>query len=190
MVLSVTTVETHNKCFFHSAPSLPTCPRVLGCHARLFVTPRTVAHRAPLSIKFCRQEYWSGLPFSAPGDLPDPGIELVSLFSWVGRRILYHQATWGASRPPHPAPSLEGSVVTGPCGKVRLPAFSPWKPWPWLYFSFLLWVNSPSSPNRSRLYDSISRHPSSEGSLGFHYPLEDVAASAEHSLPESTCLYV
>ena len=40
-----------------------------------FVTPRTVAHRAPLSMGFPRQEYWSGLPFPSPGDLPVPGIE-------------------------------------------------------------------------------------------------------------------
>ena len=46
---------------------------------RLFVTLWTVAHRAPLSREFSRQEYWSGLPFSSPGDLPDPGIELESL---------------------------------------------------------------------------------------------------------------
>ena len=37
--------------------------------------PRTVAHQAPLSMGFSRQEYWSGLPFPSPGDLPDPGIE-------------------------------------------------------------------------------------------------------------------
>ena len=37
--------------------------------------PRTVAHQAPLSMEFSRQEYWSGLPFSSPGDLPNPGIE-------------------------------------------------------------------------------------------------------------------
>ena len=37
--------------------------------------PRTVAHQAPLSVEFSRQEYWSGLPFPSPGDLPDPGIE-------------------------------------------------------------------------------------------------------------------
>ena len=43
-----------------------------------FVTPRTVAHRAPLSVGFSRQEYWTGLPFPSPGDLPDPGIEPVS----------------------------------------------------------------------------------------------------------------
>ena len=35
----------------------------------------TVAHQAPLSMEFSRQEYWSGLPFPFPGDLPDPGIE-------------------------------------------------------------------------------------------------------------------
>ena len=41
-------------------------------------TPWTVAHQAPLFLGFFRQEYWSGLPFPPPGDLPDPGIELVS----------------------------------------------------------------------------------------------------------------
>ena len=39
------------------------------------MTPWTVAHQAPLSIWFSRQEHWSGLPFPSPGDLPDPGIE-------------------------------------------------------------------------------------------------------------------
>ena len=42
---------------------------------RLFATPWTVAHQAPPSMGFSRQEYWSGLPFSSPGDLPNPGIE-------------------------------------------------------------------------------------------------------------------
>ena len=46
----------------------------LSC-VRLFATPWTVAHQAPPSMGFSRQEYWSGLPFSSPGDLPDPGIE-------------------------------------------------------------------------------------------------------------------
>ena len=44
-------------------------------HARLFVNPWTVACLAPLSMGFSRQEYWSGLPFPSPGDLPDPGIQ-------------------------------------------------------------------------------------------------------------------
>ena len=42
------------------------------------MNPGTVAHQAPLSMGFPRQEYWSGLPFPSPGDLPDPGIELRS----------------------------------------------------------------------------------------------------------------
>ena len=42
---------------------------------RFFVTPWTVAYQASLSMGFSRQEYWSGLPFPSPGDLPDPGIE-------------------------------------------------------------------------------------------------------------------
>ena len=41
-------------------------------------TPWTVAHKVPLSMGFSRQEYWSGLAFPAPGDLPDPGIEPAS----------------------------------------------------------------------------------------------------------------
>ena len=40
---------------------------------RLFVTPWTAAHQAPPSMGFSRQDYWSGLPFPSPGDLPDPG---------------------------------------------------------------------------------------------------------------------
>ena len=44
-------------------------------HVRLFETPWTVAHQAPPSMGFSRQEYWSGLPFPSPGDLPNPGIE-------------------------------------------------------------------------------------------------------------------
>ena len=42
---------------------------------QLFATPWTVAHQAPPPMGFSRQEYWNGLPFPSPGDLPDPGIE-------------------------------------------------------------------------------------------------------------------
>ena len=50
---------------------------VLSCFScvRLFVTLWTLAHQAPLSMRFSRQDYWSGLPCLSPGDLPDPGIE-------------------------------------------------------------------------------------------------------------------
>ena len=43
------------------------------------VIPWTVAHQSPLSTRFPKQEYWSGLPFPPPGDLPDLGIELAPL---------------------------------------------------------------------------------------------------------------
>ena len=42
---------------------------------RLFATPWTVAHQAPLSMGFSRREYWRGLPFPSPGDLVNPGIK-------------------------------------------------------------------------------------------------------------------
>ena len=42
------------------------------------MTPWTVACQAPLNLGFPRQEYWSGLPFPSPGDLPDPGIKPAS----------------------------------------------------------------------------------------------------------------
>ena len=47
-------------------------------HVRLFATPWTVACQASLSMGFSRQEYWSGLLFPPPGDLPDPGIKPTS----------------------------------------------------------------------------------------------------------------
>ena len=50
----------------------------LLCCIRLFATPWTVTHQAPLSMGFSKQEHWSGLPCPPPGDLPDSGIEPVS----------------------------------------------------------------------------------------------------------------
>ena len=47
-------------------------------HAHSVVAPCTAAHQAPLSMGILRQEYWSGLPLPSLGDLPDPGIKLVS----------------------------------------------------------------------------------------------------------------
>ena len=57
------------------------CVCVGGCvlsRVRLFVNPQTVACQAPLSMGFSKQEYWSGLPFPSPEELPDPGIEPAS----------------------------------------------------------------------------------------------------------------
>ena len=64
--------------------------------AIVFITPScpwTVACQAPLSMGFSRQEYWNGLPFLAPGDLPNPGIEPASVASPALQAILYHWAT-------------------------------------------------------------------------------------------------
>ena len=57
---------------------------VLSC-VQLFAAPWMVAHQAPLSMGFPRQEYWSGLLFPPPGDLPDPGIKGASLSCIAGR---------------------------------------------------------------------------------------------------------
>ena len=66
------------------------CCCAVFSHVHLFKTLWTVARRAPLSTGFSRQEYWSGLPFPPPRDLPDPGMEtIVSCDSWTGRQILY-----------------------------------------------------------------------------------------------------
>ena len=66
-------------------------------HVQLFVTPWTVAHQAPLSLEFSRQEYWSGLPFPPPGDLPNPGTESTFLApSALADRFFSTSATWEA----------------------------------------------------------------------------------------------
>ena len=60
-------------------------------HARSFplrVTPWPVARQAPLFMGFFRREYWSGLPFPSPGDLPDPGME-PEFSALIGRWFLY-----------------------------------------------------------------------------------------------------
>ena len=68
----------------------------LSC-VQLFVTPQTVAHQAPLSMGFSRQEYWCGLPCPPPEDLPDLGIELMSLASpTLAGGSFTSNATWEA----------------------------------------------------------------------------------------------
>ena len=65
-------------------------------HVQLFVTLRTIACQDPLSMGFSRQVYWSGLPCSSPGDLPDLGIEAASHVSCISRWVLYHQHHLGS----------------------------------------------------------------------------------------------
>ena len=61
----------------HDTGSAPQCGVTQSASSLVFdsATPQTVARQAPLSVGFSRQEYWSGLPFPPPGNLPDPGIE-------------------------------------------------------------------------------------------------------------------
>ena len=66
---------------------------------QLFVTPWTVAHQAPLSMEFFRQEYWSGFPFPTPGDRPNPGIKPTTLVSpALAGRFFTTSTTWETHR--------------------------------------------------------------------------------------------
>ena len=84
-----------DSCFFYvfSSSSLPEKVKVkLLSHVQLFVTPWTVAYHAPPSMGFSRQEYWSGLPFPSPEDLPNPGI----LGLLHCRQMLHHLSHQGS----------------------------------------------------------------------------------------------
>ena len=61
-----------------------------------FVTLWTIPHQAPLSMGFSRQERWTGLPFPASEDLPDPGIKPTSLNTCIGSLVLYHKCHLGS----------------------------------------------------------------------------------------------
>ena len=69
------------------------CAQTLSC-VQLLVTPWAVAHQAPLSMGFSRQEYWSGLSFLSPGHLPALGIEPVS--PALAGRFFTTSTTWEA----------------------------------------------------------------------------------------------
>ena len=106
------------------------CASVLS-RVRLFATPWTVTNQAPLSTGFSRQEYWSGLPFPPPGELPDPGIELESLVSPA-----LAGGSFATGKNPHhlgspQAPGLNAST-SGPLAdclpRGSLSLFAPWSP--------------------------------------------------------------
>ena len=66
-------------------------------HVQLFATLWTLAHQAPLSMGYSRSEYWNALPLPSPGDLPNPGIESVSLRSpALTSRLFITSTTWEA----------------------------------------------------------------------------------------------
>ena len=92
--------------FFFYRLSFHACVQSLFSHVWIFVTLWTVLHQAPLSMGFSRQESWSRLPCPPPGDLPDPGIEHVSLTSpALAGRFFTTNATW------EPHLSLQGSLI-------------------------------------------------------------------------------
>ena len=75
-------MEASSWCILDEVRKLCVCVCVfaLSC-VQLFVPPWTAAHQAPLFMEFSRHEYWSGLLVPSPGDLPDPGVEPLSLVS-------------------------------------------------------------------------------------------------------------
>ena len=87
-------------------------------HVQLFATPWTAAHQVPLSMGFCRQEYWSGLPCPPPGDLPNPRIKLTFL------NLLHWQASSLPLAPPVMPPVAELSQCRFGVGGCFLAAFS------------------------------------------------------------------
>ena len=72
-LLVTSPVRTHERAWVVNGPSINSESHSVV--SKFFATPWTIACQAPLSMEFSRQEYWSGLPFPSPGDLPDPGIE-------------------------------------------------------------------------------------------------------------------
>ena len=82
---------------------------------QLFVTPWTAAYQAPLSMGLSQREYWSGLPFPPPGDLPIPGTEFVSLALQKDSLLL---SPWGSPVPIYTYTYIQ-SIKAG--SRVRLP---------------------------------------------------------------------
>ena len=78
-VYSVLGLNTQNCTFYTYCLVCMLCSVALLCPT--LWDPMDLAHQAPVSREFSKQEYLSGLPFPTPGDLPDPGVELTSLVS-------------------------------------------------------------------------------------------------------------
>ena len=79
-MLLVSAVHKMNQLYIYMCMCVCMCVCVPSrfSYVQLFETPWTVAHQAPLSMGFSRQEYWRGLPCPPPGDLPNPGIKPLS----------------------------------------------------------------------------------------------------------------
>ena len=95
VILFITFLNYHDCSLLEE--NLCICTQSLSC-VWFFVTPRTVARQAPLSMGFSRQEYWSGLPFPPLEDLPNLGIKPASPVSPALRWIPYHWANGGSPK--------------------------------------------------------------------------------------------
>ena len=93
----------------------------------LFANVWTVAHQASLSMGFSKQEYWSGLPFPLPGDLPNPGIKPTSL-------CLLH---WQAGSVPVAPPEKTITVISGKCSGIFKLIFKPTMRNPHGFFNYV-----------------------------------------------------
>ena len=103
--------------------SLCVCPLSPFSCVQLFLTPGTAACQASLSMGFSRQEYWSGLPFLPPGDLPDSGIKPISLVPpAVAGGVFITGATWEAPvfSLDNPIRALSASGAADPGGSALL----------------------------------------------------------------------
>ena len=107
------------------------CTCCVLSHVCLFAIPWTVALQAPLSMGFSRQEYWSGLPFSPPGDRPNPGIKPESLASPAFAGGLFTTSATGEAKNVFAAGQIwlpGGSAVefARQCRRWKRLSFDPW----------------------------------------------------------------
>ena len=118
-----TVIQSYGTFYFSISALIPVpLECVLSCFSRvwLFATLQTVAHQAPLSMGFSRQEYWTGLPFPSPGDLPDLGIEPAAPALQAESLLQRHQACFVSILPAgvYAVGRLEGSAASSvmyPC---------------------------------------------------------------------------
>ena len=96
---------------------------------RIFVTAWTVAHKAPLSMEFSKQEYWNGLPIPTPGDLPNPGTEPTSLMSpALASEFFTTSDTREAPRAEYASltiPAAQGRLHSLACDHIQSKSFQP-----------------------------------------------------------------
>ena len=132
-------------------------------------TPWTIARQAPLSMRFSRQEYWSGLPCPPPGGSPWPRDQACdSCVSCTGRHILYHSAPWEAWSTDKDIDKTKGWSLESCLGiSQQLPNWWAWKaiPGAWRSWSpltrrfFVIWVSARElDPVQSMSWSSLFQH--------------------------------